>query len=89
MQLENLSALYLYLDNLVIQDVNDDELFASSYIRGFISLASGQYGDESQALTPMLSNDISEKIKKARTELTPQDREIVKQYWLKLSSFFN
>jgi hypothetical protein len=89
MQLENLSALYLYLDNLVTQDVNDDELFASSYIRGFISLASSQYGDESQGLTSMLSNDISEQIKNARTELTPQDREIVKQYWLKLSSFFN
>ncbi len=89
MKLEDLNALYHYLDDLVTQDVSEDELFASSYIRGFISLASSKYGDETQLLTQQLSNDINEMIKKARTELTPQDREIVKQYWSMLDTNFS
>ena len=62
MQFENLTALYHFLDEQVAQDVSADELFAGSYLRGFISLAGSEYGDESQPLTQALAINISEKL---------------------------
>jgi len=89
MQIENLTALYHYLDQQVAQDVSADELFAGSYLRGFISLAGSEFGDESQALTQALADNISEKLQAARTELSPQDRQIVQDYWQHLQVAFN
>ena len=89
MQFENLTALYDYLDQQVVADVSADELFAGSYLRGFISLAGSEYGDESQALTQILADNISAKLQAARTELTPQDRQIVQDYWQHLQVAFN
>ncbi|MFT5636185.1 MAG: hypothetical protein ACI89T_001642 [Cognaticolwellia sp.] len=88
MQFENLTALYQFLDEQVEQDVSADELFAGSYLRGFISLGGSEYGDESQPLTQALATNISEKLQAARTELTPQDRQIVQDYWLQLQTAF-
>ena len=88
MQFENLTALYDYLDQQVAEDVSADELFAGSYLRGFISLAGSEYGDESQALTRVLADNISIKLQAARTELTPQDRQIVQDYWQHLQVAF-
>jgi len=88
MQFENLTALYHYLDEQVAQDVSADELFAGSYLRGFISLAGSEFGDESQALTQALADNISEKLQAARSELSPQDRQIVQDYWQHLNSAF-
>ncbi|MFT6693010.1 MAG: hypothetical protein ACJAXH_003560 [Colwellia sp.] len=88
MQFENLTALYHFLDEQVTQDVSGDELFAGSYLRGFISLAGSEYGDESQVLTQSLAINISEKLHAARTELTPQDHQIVQDYWLRLKTAF-
>ncbi|WP_189377504.1 YfcL family protein [Thalassotalea profundi] len=88
MKFNNLTQLYQYLDDLVANDASSDELFASSYLRGFISLSASQFGDESQALTTALANDITEKVQAARTELSPDDRIIVKQYWAELSQAF-
>lgn len=88
MQFENLTALYHYLDEQVAQDVSADELFAGSYLRGFISLAGSEFGDESQALTQALADNISEKLQAARSELSPQDRQIVQDYWQQLNSAF-
>ena len=88
MQFENLTALYHFLDEQVTQDVSGDELFAGSYLRGFISLAGSEYGDESQVLTQTLAINISEKLQLARTELTPQDHQIVQDYWLRLKTAF-
>jgi hypothetical protein len=88
MQFENLTALYHYLDEQVSQDVSADELFAGSYLRGFISLASSEFGDESQALTQALASNINEKLTAARSELTPQDYQIVQNYWQHLQSAF-
>lgn len=88
MQFENLTALYHYLDEQVSQDVSADELFAGSYLRGFISLAGSEFGDESQALTQALADNISEKLLAARSELSPQDRQIVQDYWQHLNSAF-
>ena len=89
MQFENLTALYHYLDEQVAQDVSADELFAGSYLRGFISLAGSEFGEESQVLSKALSNSISEKLQAARTELNPQDRQIVQDYWQHLQIAFN
>ncbi|WP_448569160.1 YfcL family protein [Thalassotalea ganghwensis] len=88
MQFENLASLYQYLDDLVANGASSDELFASSYIRGFISLAASQYGDESQPLSHALADDISSKIAEARSELTPADRVIVNDYWQSLKQVF-
>ena len=89
MQFENLTALYHYLDEQVSQDISADELFAGSYLRGFISLAGSEFGDESQALTQALADNISEKLQAARTELSPQDRQIVQDYWQQLNTAFS
>ncbi|MBA6254789.1 MULTISPECIES: YfcL family protein [unclassified Colwellia] len=85
---ENIAAFYLYLDNLFDEDISDDQLFASSYLRGFISLSVIEFGDESQVLSPALATSIDEKLQAARTELSPQDRKIVQDYWLDLKQSF-
>jgi len=86
--MNNLTELYHYFDQLVDQEASADDLFASSYIRGFIALAGSEFGDESQALSTELSESIEEKIVAAKSELTPQDQLIVKQYWLTLKTSF-
>jgi len=86
---ENLTALYQHLDDLVCQDACADELFASSYLRGFISLSASDFGDESQSLTSVLADAISEKVNDARTELSPTDRVIVNNYWQELKKAFS
>lgn len=88
MNFENLTALYHYLDEQVSLDVSADELFAGSYLRGFISLAGSEFGDESQILTQALAESINEKLTAARTELSPQDRQIVQDYWQHLQRAF-
>ena len=88
MKLNTLSELYEYLDDLVCQDVCADELFASSYLRGFISLSASDFGDESQLLTEQLADVVSIKLQQARAELSPGDRLIVNDYWQKLKTDF-
>jgi len=95
MQFQNLSSLYQFLDDICIKEVPSehyslaDELFATSYIRGFITLAAAEYGDDSQVLTKVLGDDISKQIKAAKSELTPQDQYIINQYWQELKKAFN
>ena len=86
--MKSLTELYQYFDEIVSHGDCDDVLFASSYLRGFISLAASQYGSETQALTKSLADDISEKLHEARTELTPDDRRIVSEYWAQLQVHF-
>lgn len=88
MQFENLTALYQYFDELVENDADSDVLFASSYIRGFISLAASEFGGEEQALTSVLAESIDEKLHQARTELSPQDKAIVKEFWQQIRAAF-
>ena len=85
---ENLASLYLFLDSLFDQESSDDQLFASSYLRGFISLSASEFGDESQQLSSEFAASIDEKLQAARTELSPQDRKIVQDYWLDLKQAF-
>lgn len=88
MKFKNLADLYHYFDQLAFDDVDADILFASSYIRGFVSLSATEYGDDSQPLTKILAENVSEKMTEARTELSPQDREIVRNYWSELLPSF-
>ena len=81
MQFETLAKLYQHFDDLADQDASSDILFASSYIRGFIGLSASEFGDEQQRLSLPLAENVSRKLHEARTELSPQDRIIVKGYW--------
>lgn len=89
MSLTNLTSLYHHFDQLAESDADSDTLFASSYLRGFIALVASELGDESQALTTALANLVEEKVAEAKSELTPQDKVIVDNYWLSLQKYFN
>ncbi|WP_440873833.1 YfcL family protein [Thalassotalea sp. PLHSN55] len=88
MKFKNLTDLYQHFDNIVEQDSDADDLFASSYIRGFVALVASEFGDESQPLSAKLSESVDKQLAQAKTELSPQDREIVQQFWLKLKQSF-
>jgi hypothetical protein len=85
-KLYTVADLYLHLDNLFDQDIDADTLFASGYLRGFISLVATGFGDEKQEFTTILIEAITSKLKEAKTELSPQDSVIVNNFWLKLQS---
>jgi len=85
-KLNTLSELYQHLDSLFDQDVDSDTLFASGYLRGFISLAASNGGDEQQLISASLIDSITEKLAHAKTELSPQDNVIVQNFWLALQN---
>lgn len=85
-KLNTLQDLYQYLDSLFDQNVDSDILFASGYLRGFISLAATDFGDEQQPITVELLDEISRRLADARMELSPQDNVIVQNFWLTLQS---
>lgn len=89
MSIQNLTDLYQHFDDLCLKENNEDELFATSYIRGFIALSAGEYGDETQALSSELANEVSNKLQASRSELTPQDQQIITNYWEALKANFN
>ncbi|MBL4941979.1 MAG: YfcL family protein [Colwellia sp.] len=78
------SEIYQYLDSLFDQDIDQDTLFASGYLRGFISVAATDFGDEQQNVTENLVALITDKLAQAKTELNPQDNAIVQNFWLAL-----
>jgi len=78
------AELYQHLDNLFDQDVDSNTLFASGYLRGFISLSATEFGDEQQAICPALLAAISDQLSQAKAELSPQDNVIVQNFWLAL-----
>jgi hypothetical protein len=84
--INTVSELYLHLDSLFDQDVDSDTLFASGYLRGFISLASANGEDEQQLISLSLINNITEALIEAKTELSPQDNIIVQNFWLTLQA---
>ena len=80
--LTKLTDFYQYRDELFEQDCDNDTLFASGYLRGFVSLVATSYGDESQTISKELIESVSEKIAQAKTELSPQDYAVVHNFWL-------
>ena len=84
--LTSLTDLYEYFDGLFDQNVDEDTLFASSYIRGFIAVEATAFGDDEQKLSTQLFNAVTDKMAQAKTELSPQDNAIVHNFWLSLQS---
>jgi len=80
--LTTVAELYQYLDNLFEQDIDSDTLFAGGYLRGFISLVATEFGDESQAISAVLVEGVSQQLAQAKAELSPQDHAIVTNFWL-------
>jgi len=88
-KVNTICELYQYLDSLFEQEVDSDTLFASGYLRGFISLAAANGGDEQQFISVLIIDNISEKLAQAKTELSPQDHVIVQNFWLTLQQQMN
>lgn len=80
--LKTVADLYHALDDLFEQDSDSDTLFAGGYIRGLSSLVATDFGDENQLLSADLIEAITLKINSAKSELSPQDFAIVKNFWL-------
>lgn len=78
----SVAGFYQYLDGLFELDTDSDTLFASGYLRGFISLVATDFGDENQPISIALIKGVSEKISQAKAELSPQDYAIVSNFWL-------
>lgn len=96
MKIITLSDLYHYFDQLVDGEVEfdgetqniADVLFASSYVRGFIALEAAEFGDEQQHLSKALASNVTDKLAQARSELTPQDQQIVSNFWHSIQASF-
>ena len=88
MKSKTLTNLYQYFDNLFEEDASADTLFASSYVRGFIAVEAVKFGNDEQILTAQLYQQVSDKISAAKTELSPQDRVFVDNFYQQLVSFF-
>ena len=84
--INTVGELYLYLDSLFDQNVDSDTLFASGYLRGFISLSATEFGDEQQLISYELVANISQCLSEAKKELSPQDHTIVQNFWLVLQA---
>jgi len=88
MTAKTLTDLYQYFDSVLEQD-EADILFASSYIRGFIALEAVAFGDDEQALSAELYQQVLTKMTSAKSELSPQDQIIVANFYLQLQHYFN
>ncbi|TKB45083.1 YfcL family protein [Thalassotalea mangrovi] len=85
--INNLEQLCDYFDGLIEHD-DADLLFASSYVRGFILIAANDASDEEQPLTAELADRVSAELHAARSELTPQDKVIVDNFWQQIQPCF-
>lgn len=83
-KLHTVADLYQHLDSLFDQDIDNDTLFASGYLRGLFSSAVSPTLGEQQEMSVELTQAVTDKLAKARTELSPQDNAIVQNYWLVL-----
>lgn len=88
MQFATLVDLYDHFDQLVEIEASDNDLFASSYLRGFITLAAAEFGGEDQTISTVLTEKVTSALHDARAELTPDDRKIINEYWQSLQTRF-
>lgn len=87
--IRTVGELYQYLDSLFEQNLDGDTLFASGYLRGFISLSATDFGDEQQLISSQLLEKISQSLLAAKQELSPQDHTIVQNFWLALQALLS
>jgi hypothetical protein len=86
-QLTSVADFYQYLDGLFeLDDTDSDTLFASGYMRGFLSLVATEFGDENQLISADLIKAVTQKAMQAKAELSPQDYAIVSNFWLEIQS---
>ena len=84
---KSLTDLYHYFDSLLAQN-NDDLIFASSYVRGFVAVEAVAFGDDEQVLSLALYQQLCEKIQLAESELTLADQALVKDFLQQIKLFF-
>ncbi|WP_371377358.1 YfcL family protein [Thalassotalea aquiviva] len=82
-----IAQLWAYFDTLVEQD-NDDLLFVSSYLRGFIEVAALEFGGEQQRLSADLYHNVSAQLTLSQGELSPSDINLVNDFWGQLKPCF-
>ena len=83
----NLKQLFVYFDELIDFDC-DDQLFASSYLRGFLEVAAVNFGDLQQPLMMDLYHHVDAQILAAQNELSEQDKHIVITFWQSIKPSF-
>ncbi|RUO30487.1 YfcL family protein [Aliidiomarina sanyensis] len=76
-------ALESVFDHAVV-DGNDDELFASGYLRGHFDLVVAQLEMEGQQQASTLWVALDDALNKTRDELNPQDRQHVQNMLARL-----
>lgn len=86
--ISTVAEVYQYLDGLFDQDVDSDTLFSGGYLRGVFSLVATDFGDESQTITTILCEAVTNKITQSKVELSPQDFAIVVNFWLETQKKF-
>ncbi|WNC67455.1 YfcL family protein [Thalassotalea nanhaiensis] len=85
---ENLEQLFCYFDGLIELDC-DDQLFASSYLRGFLEVAAVEFGHQQQPLSTNLYSYVDKQILAAQDELSAPDQAIVVEFWRAIKPMFS
>lgn len=84
---ETLEQLFGYFDGLIELDC-DDQLFASSYLRGFLEVAAVEFGTLAQPLSIALYSQVDAQLNAAQSELSEQDKTFVNNFWHTLKPMF-
>ena len=84
---QNLEQLFCYFDDLIELDC-DDQLFASSYLRGFLEVAAVEFGTLAQPLSIALFTQVALQLDAAQGELSEQDEIFVSNFWQSIKPMF-
>ncbi|WP_028024826.1 YfcL family protein [Enterovibrio calviensis] len=74
----------LDLIDAMVETASDDELFASGYLRGHISLAAADCEQAEVDCIDMLKQRVDGSLKDNANELTPADQVLVANLWSNL-----
>lgn len=74
----------LDLIDAMVETASDDELFASGYLRGHISLAAADCEQEGMDDVATLKARVDESLKSNANELNPSDQVLVRNLWASL-----
>lgn len=74
----------LDLIDAMVETASDDELFASGYLRGHISLATADCEQEGMDDVATLKARVDESLKSNANELNPSDQVLVHNLWASL-----
>ncbi|AFJ46325.1 YfcL family protein [Shimwellia blattae] len=76
------SHILAQIDKMV-EHASDDELFASGYLRGHLTLAVAELEQHGEPTPQALNDQVVHSIEKAiqAGELTPRDRVLVQEMW--------